>query len=195
TNQGSAPLTIARIATSGNFTETDNCVSTFTGGQGCTLQVTFTPTVNGASNGILTLVDTASPGSQSLTLAGWSGPPDFSLAAAPTSQPVAPGGNTSYSLTLAAGGGFSGTVQLVCTGAPSKATCALSKSSLTLDGSSPVTVKVTVTTTAPSMAALSRRGQLPFLGSPFSMFWMIGVGPVTTLLLRRKCRTAATIGM
>jgi len=106
TNQGSAPLTIARIATSGNFTETDNCVSTFTGGQGCTLQVTFTPTVNGASNGILTLVDTASPGSQSLTLTGWSGPPDFSLAAAPTSQSVAPGGNTSYSLTLAAGGGF-----------------------------------------------------------------------------------------
>jgi hypothetical protein len=194
TNQGNKPLTIARSTTSGNFTETDNCVSTFTGGQGCTLNVTFTPAANGASSGDLTLVDNAKPGSQSLTLTGWSGPPDFSLAAAPSVQSVAPGSDTTYNVTLAAGGEFSGTVQLTCTGVPSQATCVVSKSSVALDESSPVNVKVAVHTTAPSVAAISRRGQLKSRESRFSLYWIFCLAPVAVLLMARKLRTVTTIG-
>jgi hypothetical protein len=194
TNQGNMPLGIARITTSGNFTETDNCISTFTVGQGCTLTVIFTPTANGASQGSLTVADNAGPGHQTLALTGWTGPPDFSLVVGPTSQSVAPGGMATYSLTLAAGGGFSGTVQLRCTGAPSNATCALSKSSLTIDASSPATVKVTVTTAASSMTTLSTRGELLSLGSSFPRYWMICFAPIATLLLAGKRRTVTRIG-
>jgi hypothetical protein len=193
-NQGNAVLTIARTTTSGNFTETDNCVNTFTGGQGCTLNATLTPMANGVSGGGLTLVDNAEPGSQNLTLTGWSGPPDFSFAVSPSSQSVAPGGDTSYSVTLAAGGGFSGTVQLLCIGVPSQATCVVSKSSVALDKSSPVKVKVTVHTTAPSVAAISRRGQLNSRESQFPLYRIFCLAPVAVLLMARKLRTVTTIG-
>src|SRR5204862_501645 len=71
-------------------------------------------------------------GSYPLTISGVSGslthtttatlvvtaPPDFSLSAAPLSQPVAAGGSTSYSLTITPSGGFSGSVTLSLSGAP-----------------------------------------------------------------------------
>ncbi|MGH9352836.1 MAG: SBBP repeat-containing protein, partial [Terriglobia bacterium] len=51
TNSGSAPLTITKVAISGSFTETDNCVATLQPAASCTLQVTFSPTItNGAAS-------------------------------------------------------------------------------------------------------------------------------------------------
>lgn len=198
-NEGNAPLSITKIATTGSFAETNNCTSPYAIGQGCTINVTFTPTANGASNGSLTFGDNSGSGAQVLALTGWAGPPDFSSSVVPSSQSVTAGSDASYNLTLASGGGFSGTVQLACTGAPSKATCALSKSSVVLDGSSAVTVRVTVTTTAPSVATLSRTSQFPLRRFPLGAFWLIGLGlglgPAATLLLARKYRTAATIGI
>lgn len=44
TNTGSAPLTITKVAISGSFTETDNCVTTLQPGSSCAIQVTFSPT-------------------------------------------------------------------------------------------------------------------------------------------------------
>jgi hypothetical protein len=195
TNEGNAPLSIAKIVTTGNFAQTNNCIGPFAIGQGCTVNVTFTPTANGASNGSLSLTDNSSPGTQGLTLTGWAGPPDFSLSVAPSSHSIAAGSNASYILTVDPSGGFSGTVQLACTGAPSKATCTLAKTSVVLDGSSAITVNVTVTTTSPSVAALSRPSQFPFRKSSFWIFWIIGLGPAATLLLARRRRAAATIGM
>ena len=156
TNEGNAPLSIAKIVTTGNFAQTNNCIGPFAIGQGCTVNATFTPTANGASNGSLSLTDNSSPGTQGLTLTGWAGPPDFSLSVAPSSHSIAAGSNASYILTVDPSGGFSGTVQLACTGAPSKATCTLAKTSvpgtydLTLSGTSgstthtmTITLKVT----------------------------------------------------
>ena len=166
TNIGNAPLSIAKVATTGNFAETNNCTSPLAVGRGCTLNVTFTPTASGTSNGSITFADNSSPGTQGLTLTG-SGPADFSVSVAPSSNSVTAGNPASYALTLTPGGGFTGTVQLTCTGAPSQATCTLSESSVALDGSSAVTVKVTVTTTAPSVASLSRSSQVPLSGISF----------------------------
>ena len=196
TNIGNAPLSIAKVATTGSFAETNNCTSPLAVGRGCTINVTFTPTASGASNGSITFADNSSPGTQGLTLTG-SGPADFSVSVAPSSNSVTAGNPASYAVTLTPGGGFTGTVQLTCTGAPSKATCTLSESSVALDGSSAVTVKVTVTTTAPSVASLSRSSRSPFRESPFSTFWLIGLGPAATatLMLARRRRAAATIGI
>jgi hypothetical protein len=77
---------------------------------------------------------------------------DFSLATSPASQTISPGQTTSYTATLSPLNGFNQAVTLACTGAPATTTCALAKSSVTLNGTSNTTDQVNVTTTAGSMA-------------------------------------------
>jgi hypothetical protein len=56
-NSGTARLTVASIAASANFAETDNCAGGVAIGGSCTINVTFTPTTSGALNGTLTITD------------------------------------------------------------------------------------------------------------------------------------------
>ena len=78
---------------------------------------------------------------------GSSTPPpaqDFSIASSPGSQTVAPGGSTTYSVSIGRLGGFSGTVALSATGLPSGATAGFAPSSLgTSSSSSTLTVSTT----------------------------------------------------
>jgi len=59
TNSGIGALTISSITTSGDYSETDNCVSSspLAGGASCTINVTFAPTATGSLNGVLTVYD------------------------------------------------------------------------------------------------------------------------------------------
>lgn len=57
TNTGSGPLTISNISASGDFGVTHNCPSVVAAGNGCTLQVTFTPTDVGTRTGTLSISD------------------------------------------------------------------------------------------------------------------------------------------
>ncbi len=103
--------------------------------------------------------------------------------------------NTATSLlTLNSGGGFSGKVQLPCTGAPSQATCTVAKSSVTLDGSAAVTVNVAVTTTAPSVAAFTSPDSYSFPEFPFAALCVVGLGTAAMPLLARRRRIAAMVG-
>jgi len=72
TNSGSAPLTISSISTSGNYAQTNNCVSPLAAGAYCTINVTFTPppTVAGGQAGTLTIVDNATGSPHKVTLSG-----------------------------------------------------------------------------------------------------------------------------
>jgi hypothetical protein len=70
TNMGNAPLLIAKIATAGEFTETNNCASRLPVGRGCTINVTFTPSAKGLANGKLTVTDNGAGGSQIIPLSG-----------------------------------------------------------------------------------------------------------------------------
>jgi hypothetical protein len=56
-NTGNSPLTIANIAITINFGETNNCAGTIAGGGSCTINVTFAPTTTGALSGTLTISD------------------------------------------------------------------------------------------------------------------------------------------
>ncbi len=72
-NTGNATLTIASIATTANFGETNTCRGSVAAGGACTINVTFSPTAIGAVNGTLTITDNSNgvAGSmQSVTLAG-----------------------------------------------------------------------------------------------------------------------------
>jgi uncharacterized membrane protein len=129
----------------------------------CTLNptsVTLPPT----QNSTLTVQTTATTpsGTYTLTITGTSGSlthttavtliviaPDFSISASPSSQTVAAGGSVSYTATLAALNGFSGTVALSVTGCPSNTTCALSPTSVTLPPTRSSTLTVHTTSTTP----------------------------------------------
>ena len=57
TNNSGGPLTINGIATMGDHSAFDNCPATLQAGQSCTIEVSFTPTVMGRDDGLLTVMD------------------------------------------------------------------------------------------------------------------------------------------
>jgi len=72
--------------------------------------------------------------------------PDFSLSASPSSRTVAQGGGTTYTATITAGIGFSGTVSLSVGGLPAGASGSFSPASISTSGSSTLSVSTSSTT-------------------------------------------------
>lgn len=68
------------------------------------------------------------------------GAPDFSIAASPASQTVTRGSSTTYTVTVGALNGFTGTVSLSVSGLPSRATASFNPSSIAGSGSSTLTI-------------------------------------------------------
>ena len=72
-NTGSAVLTVANIAISGDFSQTNNCGNSVTAGGSCTISVTFTPSAAGTRTGTLTITDNnngATGSTQTVSLTG-----------------------------------------------------------------------------------------------------------------------------
>src|SRR5215831_6110905 len=74
--------------------------------------------------------------------------PDFSLSASPSSQTVAQGSGTSYTATVTALNGFTGTVTFSASGLPAGASASFNPTSVTGSGSSTMTVTTSSTTPA-----------------------------------------------
>lgn len=105
-------------------------------------------TETGMGKGRLDLV----PALQSLS-GGGGGTPDYTVSVSPTSQTIAAGQTATYTLSLAPANGFNQTVNWSCAGAPTGATCSVSPSMVTLDGTHAAMATVTLTTTARGMAS------------------------------------------
>ena len=166
TNTGNAALTISDVSFSGanasDYAETDNCVGSLAPGAACTVNVTFKPTATGTRTATLAVADNAmspaSPQTVSITGTGQ----DFSLAAAASqSATVMPSQTASYTLTVGSTSGFNQAVNLTCSGAPAASTCNVSPASVTPSGSMPVTVTVTVATTASSLLVFDDLSRKP----------------------------------
>jgi len=71
---------------------------------------------------------------------------DFSVAAAPASQSVLPGGGAAYNATVNPAAGFTGVVTFSVSGLPTGATANFNPSSVTSSGSSTMTVSTTAST-------------------------------------------------
>jgi hypothetical protein len=69
-NIGDAPLAISSIAAGGDFTQNNNCPASLAAQAGCTVSITFQPTVAGLRGGTLTLTNSATDSPQSLPLSG-----------------------------------------------------------------------------------------------------------------------------
>lgn len=80
---------------------------------------------------------TSAPLTQSIT--------DFSISASPASNTISRGTSDTYTLTVTPLGGLTGIVSLSCSGLPGGTSCAISPSSVTLDGTNPAQATVTIT--------------------------------------------------
>src|SRR5205085_1699256 len=70
------------------------------------------------------------------------------------SQNVAAGQTASYTLVVASEGGFSGTITLGCSGAPTGANCMATPASFPLTSTSVATATINIATTAAASASL-----------------------------------------
>ena len=189
TNTGEGVFTITSIAVSGEFAQTNDCVS-LAASASCTVNVTFSPTVGGARTGTLTIDsnDPASPHTVNLTGTGTAfviTVPEGGDTVAITARETA-----NYELVLAPAG-FVGTVTLTCTGAPAGTTCTVTPNMVTLDGTTDVTIMVSVTTTAPSLL-MPPAG--PQSGMP-RLPWLLGLGMAVALAEALRRRTARAGGL
>jgi len=69
-NQSSKTLTISNIATTGDFSQTNNCPATLSKGQRCTISVSLTPATPGPRIGTLLVTDSDSSSPQVTNLTG-----------------------------------------------------------------------------------------------------------------------------
>jgi uncharacterized cupredoxin-like copper-binding protein len=74
--------------------------------------------------------------------------PDFSVTATPSSQNLAPGKSTSYTVNVTPSGGFTGSVSFSVAGLPSGATSSFAPGSVSGSGSSTLTVNASTSTAA-----------------------------------------------
>jgi hypothetical protein len=149
----------ATVAASGGFTGVVNfSVSGLPSGA----SASFNPTsVSGSGSSTLSVTtSTSTPaGTYTLTVTGTSGSlvhsttvrlvvnpvggtPDFTISVSPASRTVTRGNSTTYTVTIGAVNGFSGTVNLSVTGQGSRVTATFSPTSVTGSGTSTLTVRV-----------------------------------------------------
>jgi hypothetical protein len=69
-NTGSAPLKISSIATTGDYTQTNNCGGGLNAGTSCNININLKPTAAGTRSGTLSVTDNASGSPQTMALSG-----------------------------------------------------------------------------------------------------------------------------
>ena len=131
TNNGNAPLAIAGIVTGGanigDFAVSNTCTSPIAAGAHCSISATFTPSASGARTATVTISDNAASSPQVITLQG--NGQDYSLSLSAVSA-IQSGGTATSQLTVTAVDGYSQTIALTCSGAPTLATCTVTPSSI-----------------------------------------------------------------
>src|SRR3989440_3361316 len=96
--------------------------------------------------------------------------PDFSVSAAPPSAIITAGQQANFTVSATPLHGSTQTVTWSCTGAPAAATCTVSPSSVTLNGSTMATATVTLTTMA---RVLAPPLGLPRYAPPMQPWWAL----------------------
>jgi hypothetical protein len=155
---GSGTSYTATITPSGGFTDT---VSLSVSGLPTGASANFVPSsiTGGSGSSTLTVnTTTATPaGTYTLTITGADGalvhsttvalvvtapppPPNFTISASPASLTVRRGNSGSYTVTVGAQNGFTGTVALTVSGVPNRVTATFNPASITTSGTSTLTI-------------------------------------------------------
>lgn len=184
TNNGGLPLAITSTAITGDFAiASSTCTSTLAVGNACNFILLFSPSTAGARSGVLTLVDNAGSGTQSVSLSGTG--LDFSLVAnGATAATVSSGTSATFPLLLSSASGLSGNVALSCSGAPAHSLCTVSPAAAALGG----TIQVSVVVQTGMATALVQPGELWQHGQDGG--WVLALASPACLGLRRRRRTS-----
>ena len=135
------------------------CGASIPAGMGCTVSITYTPSVATTETATLTLTNGAATSPQTVSLTGnvAAVAPGFTLAITPTPiPPVTPGTPGSATVTVTSVGTFNAAVALSCAVVPRKASCNVMPASVTPAAGSTATSTlqfVTVATVAPPPAS------------------------------------------
>jgi hypothetical protein len=182
-NNGNVVLNIASITSSGDFAETNTCGASLPAGMTCTISVTFTPTVTGVRTGTITITDNANGSPRTVPLTGTGS--DFTVTAQ-ASVTVPRRSSQMFNVTVTPVSGFNQAVALTCTGAPVNTTCALNPTSVTPDGTNPITSQVTVT----SMGLLPSVPKQPLTPSNRQIvLFAMGLALLAMVFAARRLRT------
>jgi hypothetical protein len=203
TNSGTGTLTITSIAFTGtnaaSFAQTNTCGTSVAAGANCVITVVFGPTAVGAASASLNVADNASGSPQSVSASGIGA--DIAIGASSgssTSATVSAGQTATYNLVLTPTAGYSNTLALTCSGAPSNSTCSVAPASLAVSGgtagSAVVTVvtKAATTTTCASLPPLDWKPEGP--GGSALRLLLMGLGMLALLALAGSRRWAARTG-
>ena len=187
-NTGQGALVLGAISpnsftgpNAGDFSETDNCSGSVPPSGTCAIQVTFTPSCANLPvmrSATLNLTDNAPVQSQRISLSG-TATGSFCLAPQSgnsTSLTVTAGQTATYQLNVISVNGFTGTVNLSCTGAPPDSQSIITPTTETVAASSPIPFQVSVVTSANS-ATSSPSPPTPSLTRPNS------VGPLERIII------------
>lgn len=100
-NAQTSAITITSISTDlADYVETNTCPASLKAGATCGISVTFTPSVQGARNGTLTVVDSGLSSPQAVTLTGAGIAPTLkSIAVTPASPTIAPATKQQFTAT------------------------------------------------------------------------------------------------
>ena len=175
TNGSSAAITISSVTIMGTnaadftFASSNTCVVgaavAATNGT-CAVVVNYDPSTGNAESAQVSIAFNSPQSPLVVTLLGAIG--NFSMVANPGAITLTPGENMTSTVTVQpAPQGFSGTVALACSGAPSGSTCTISPTSVTVTGTTVQTATLTVNTTAPGFAPpWPGSGSRPFVPAP-----------------------------
>lgn len=193
-NSGDAPIAIHSVSASGAFVPLSTCGNALQAASSCVIGVFFDPGQTGTQMGTLTIFDDLPTSPAIVALSG----KGTKITVAPhaggaTASTIAAGQTATFQLDVSPVDGFTGTVQLGCTGLPSGTTCSLSSNQVHLDGGSPSTVTVSVTAPAASAGAVPLE-KFPPWGSGARIaagLLLLLLAPLMVLFLKLRRRTLA----
>jgi 6-phosphogluconolactonase (cycloisomerase 2 family) len=168
-NSGGAALSISGVALSGpnpgDFRFTNACTAPITAGGSCTIPVVFAPIAAGQRTAQLVLSHNALGSPHTISLTGAATPYTISTSGgggSPGANVVAvvAGATAQYNLQIVPVAGFSGAVQLQCSGVPQAATCNI-PAAVSITNGAVAAFTVSVVTTADSILAPSLRTERP----------------------------------
>jgi hypothetical protein len=141
-----------------------------------TINATYTSSSAGFSNSVATRIFSVSPV-----------PPSVGISAGNASLTVSAGGSVTDTLTFTPAGGYTGTLQLSCSGLPQNASCSFQPASVTLTASGGAQTTQLAIQTAGNAAHLRL---LPWDNSmePAAVFWLPGL--FLLRVTRRRSRRA-----
>jgi 6-phosphogluconolactonase (cycloisomerase 2 family) len=171
TNSGQTTLNVASVtltgANQGDFQISNGCGASLTVNSTCNISVTFSPQAAGLRAASINIADDAAGSPQSIALSGTGALP-FTLNAggASTSASITAGQPATFTLQVNPAAGFSGSVTLSCSGAPTAAMCMPSPGSVSVSGGTPSSFSVNVTTTGTSFVPPEDHMRPPSLLGP-----------------------------